>query len=281
MRQAATARRLGMALALACALTGVAVPARAQDAASPIVIGRSYRIASTVMGTARTLNVWLPPGYGQGDRRYPVLYLLDGGVAQDFQHIAALAQLGTIVGTTQDMIVVGIETVDRRNELTPPTQDAKERADFPPAGQAARFRRFVADEVKPWVARRYRTSGDDALMGESLAGLFVVDTLLEQPALFRRYIAVSPSLWWNGMAVAKGAGERLKRVEGERWLWLALANEGEAMGVDRLAATLRTSAPATLHWTYTPMPGETHATIYHPAALAALRVLYAPPAEKN
>lgn len=264
-------------LALALMLAVVPVAAPAQETGTPIVIGQSYRLASKIMGTARTINIWLPPGYEAGKGRYPVLYLLDGGVAQDFQHIAALAQLGTIVGTTQDMIVVGIETVDRRNELAPPTQDAKERADFPTAGHAARFRRFIAEEVKPWVAARFRTGDDDALIGESLAGLFVVDTLLERPRLFRRYIAVSPSLWWNGMAVAKGAGPRLAKVPGERWLWLALANEGEAMGVDALVGQLKASAPATLHWTYTPMPGESHATIYHPAALAALRALYAPP----
>jgi len=51
------------------------------------------------------------------------------------------------------------------------------------------------------------------------------------------------------------------------------------MGVDPLVEQLKANAPAGLHWSYTPMPAETHATIYHPAALAALRALYAPTPE--
>lgn len=39
---------------------------------------------------------------------------------------------------------------------------------------------------------------------------------------------------------------------------------------------LAQDAPATLTWHYEPMPGETHATIYHPAALLALRRLFKP-----
>jgi len=46
--------------------------------------------------------------------------------------------------------------------------------------------------------------------------------------------------------------------------------------VQRFADVLRQSAPATLKWIYQPMPEETHATIYHPAALGALRRLFKP-----
>ena len=33
-------------------------------------------------------------------------------------------------------------------------------------------------------------------------------------------------------------------------------------------------APSGLAWQYVPMPEETHATIYHPAALRAFRALF-------
>lgn len=250
--------------------------ARAQTP-TPIVIGQSYALPSAVMGAPRTINIWLPPGYEQGTQRYPVLYLLDGGVAQDFHHISGLAQLGTIVGTTRDVIVVGIESVDRRNELAfAPTRDAKLKADYPTAGQSARFRQFIGRDLKPWVEAHYRTSGEDAVIGESLAGLFVVETLLREPALFDSYIAISPSLWWDEEALVKAAPALLAGTAGHR-LWLTVANE-QGMGVAPFADLLKRSAPAGLTWTYAPRPDETHATIYHGAALAAIRALFAVPA---
>lgn len=272
----------GAALLAAIWLAGGA-PLAAQPSPAPvekpIVIGTSVALPSAVMGKVRTLNIWLPPGYADSKQSYPVLYLLDGGIDQDFHHISGLAQLGTIVGTTRDMIVVGIETVDRRNELAfPPLTDARLRADYPTAGQSDRFRRFIAQDVKPWVKAHYRTSGGGAVMGESLAGLFVVETLLRQPGLFDDYIAISPSLWWDNEALNKAAPALLSGTAGHR-LWLSVANE-EGMGVAPLAALLKRQAPAGLHWTYAPRPDETHATIYHGAALAAIRALFAVPPEK-
>lgn len=255
------------------------IPAMAQPAGTPIVIGQSYKLPSATMGASRTINVWLPPGYEKGTQRYPVIYLLDGGVDQDFHHISGLAQLGTIVGTTRDVIVVGIETVDRRNELAfPVATDAKLKADYPTAGQSERFRRFIADEVKPWVEKRYRTSGENALIGESLAGLFVVETMLRAPGLFDTHIAISPSLWWDNEALAKAAPSLLPKVRGR--LWLTVANE-QGMGVAPFAELLKDGAPAALAWTYAPRPDETHATIYHGAALAAIRQLFPVPPEKG
>lgn len=264
---------------LALLLALLPLPALAQPAGTSIVIGQSYKLPSTTMEAARTINVWLPPGYEKGTQRYPVLYLLDGGVDQDFHHISGLAQLGTIVGTTRDVIVVGIETVDRRNELAfPIVTDAKLKADYPTAGQSERFRRFIADEVKPWVEKTYRTSGENALIGESLAGLFVVETMLRAPGLFDTHIAISPSLWWDNEALVKAAPALLPRARGR--LWLTVADE-QGMGVAPFAKLLKERAPAGLVWSYAPRPDEAHATIYHGAALAAIRQLFPVPPEKG
>lgn len=250
----------------------------AQPAGKPIVVGQSHIIPSKIMGQERTINIWLPPGYGDGKTRYPVLYLLDGGIQQDFHHISGLAQLGTIIGTTRDMIVVGVESVDRRNELAfPPVADAALKNDYPTAGQSERFRRFLAEELKPWVRVNYRTSGEDAIIGESLAGLFVVETLLRRPDLFDTYIAISPSLWWDKEALV-GAAPALLPKAGGRTLWLTVADE-KGMGVEPFVAQLKARAPGDLKWIYRPRPNDSHATIYHGAALAAIRELFAVPAQ--
>lgn len=247
----------------------------------PVVIATSYGLRSTKLKEFRRVNVYLPDGYEEGSQRYPVLFLLDGGAKEDFHHITGLVQIGAAYGTTRPMIVVGIENVDRKRDFTFPSNDPRDRKDVPTQGGAEAFRAFLEAELQPWVQRRYRTSGRTTIMGESLAGLFVVETFLKSPGLFDDYIAISPSLWWDrGSLNAHAVGFLNANSYTDRRLFLSVANEGEAMGVDALAATLRAAAPSGLDWRFEPMPEETHATIYHPAAMKALRALYAqPPAQ--
>ncbi|WP_291839684.1 alpha/beta hydrolase-fold protein [Brevundimonas sp.] len=273
------------AVAALIALLAFATPAAAQTTGpepTPIVIGQSYALPSATYGGTREINVWLPPGYAESGKTYPVLYLLDGGQAQDFHHISGLAQLGTIVGTTRDVIVVGVASVDRRNELALPTEDPELIARYPAQGQSARFRDFLWKEVQPFVEGRFRTNGETALMGESLAGLFVVETFLKEPQLFDAYVAVSPSLWWDGGQLARQAGAHLRDHSNDpRTLILTIADEGGEMqaAMDVLVGNLRQYAMPGVTWDYQPRPTENHATIYHGAALDAFRRLYAVPPE--
>lgn len=283
-------------IALALAITFASAPSAMAGPATttapftgdgqPVVFGRGYDLPSATYGTARRINVLLPAGYDEAKNatlRYPVLYLLDGGTGwQDFVHIAAMVQQGGLWGGNAPVIVVGVESGDRRAEFTRPSTDAAERRDFPTTGQAARFRRFLTTEVKPAVSAAYRTDGTSGLIGESLAGLFVVDTALHHGTDFDRYIAISPSLWWSHGLLAQEAGAALRQQPDARWtLWLALADEGAGMqaGMDRLIAALTAAALRHARFTYVAMPGETHATIYHPAATRAVRALFpaAPP----
>jgi len=272
-------------------LVGAVSPALARDVAgnplsgqgAPVVIGRSYELSSKVMGQTRRINIMLPPGYeepGQAGQRYPVLYLLDGGAQwQDFFHIAGLVHQGGLWGINQPVILVGIESGDRKAEFTRPSSDPAEQKDFPTHGKSETFRRFLVEELKPAVDGAYRTSGTDGLIGESLAGLFVVDTALRHGGDFDRYIAISPSLWWDNQSLSReAAGLLAGPAPAARSLWLSIADEGGAMqaGMDRLTAALGSGAPKGVVWRYAPYPQEKHSTIYHPAATAAIRALFPP-----
>lgn len=272
---------------VACAGTGGATrenPVAAEgEEGRPMVIARSYTVESRVLKQTRRINVYLPPGYADGKTRLPVLYLLDGGDQEDFLHITGLAQLASLNHAMQEMMVVGIEGIDRKRDFTFPSEDPEDRKLLPTSGGSAGFREFLARELKPWVEARYRTTGESALIGESLAGLFVLETFLRQPDLFERYIAVSPSLWWDNQSLAKEAETRLRaHPTGPRALYLSIGDEGGGMqeGADTLASALKAHAPAGLQWHYEPLPEEHHHTVYHPAAFRALRRLFpVPPAE--
>lgn len=269
-----------LALAVLCA-SGASASAQAAPEGTPIIIGQSLTIESKVLSQTRRINVHLPPEYASSGKTYPVLYLLDGGEKEDFPHIAGLAQLGELSWTYREMIVVGIEGIDRRHDLTHPTTVPQEKADYPTTGGSAAYRRFLAEELKPWVAARYRVSSESAIIGESLAGLFVVETFLKQPTLFDAYIAASPSLWWSDQALARGAAADLAKwpVGGPRKLYLTLGDEGTTMqaGVDKVVAAIGAAKPAGLTFVYDPMHQEHHSTIYHPAALKAFRSVWPGP----
>lgn len=261
-----------------------AAPAAAQDEGEPLVIGRTYTIPSKVLGMDRRITVRLPAGYdAEPERRFPVVYVIDGGPEQDFPHIAGLVQSSDVNATFAPLILVGVETVQRRHEITPPATDvaAYEAELGAKPGGSADFRRFLGEEVMPWVDARYRTSGQDAVMGESLAGLFVVETLFEAPGLFDDYIAVSPSLWWEEMKYGVEAPAYLAKLDAApRRLYLTLADEGfrHQEGVERLVLALQQAAPRGLQWLYVSKgESETHASIYHGAALDAFRAFYGEP----
>lgn len=259
-----------MAIALACA-----APAAAQPV--PITIGETHRLASKPLAQERVVNVYLPAGYATSGKTYPVLYLIDGGMDQDFLHITGTSALGALWGRSQEVIVVGIATNDRRRELTGPTQDAALLKEFPTAGGSAAFRAFIRDEVMPIVAKTYRTSGQTGVIGESLAGLFIVETYLNEPDLFDHYAAISPSLWWDDERLAKASGALFAKPSAKpHRLYLTIANEGREMqaGVDRLTAALGSSTRSGHDWCYAPRGDLTHATIYHTVSPEALQFLF-------
>ena len=274
------------ALLGACATTTSQVQQAPATAANgtPITIGTSYTLHSTALSDDRQINVWTPADYGSAEnasRRYNVLNVLDGALDQDFQHIAGLGQLGALSWTYEPLIVVGIQTKDRRAELTRRPHDPRYAQEFPQAGGARRFQDFIATEVIPFIDANYRTGEGRALMGESLAGLFVVDTFLHRPELFRDYISISPSLWWDDQHFARDGGHDLEgRAASNCRLYLAIANEGGATqaGMNRFLGLLEAAPRGSVTWRYSDRSAtETHATIYHAAALDALRWLYALP----
>lgn len=255
-----------------------AITATAPTQAEPLTIGASYSIASKALAEQRTINIVLPPGYAkQTTKRFPVLYVVDGGVEQDLLNIAGVALNGGTWGRSAEAIVVGIETKDRRRELVGPTRDPELLKKYPTAGASAAFRAFIRDEVKPLVEADYRTDGHDAVVGESLAGLFIVETYLAEPDLFGGYGAIDLSLWWDKEALSKKAAASIAERQKHHPLYLAIARETaeEPGAVNRVLARLPTAKQAVCFNKRTDL---THATIYQQLAPAMLQFLL-PPAE--
>ncbi len=250
--------------------------AAAAENATPLVIGETFTINSKAVGETRRINVYLPPAYAESpDTKLPVLYMPDGGLAEDFIHVAGLVQILTGNGTMRPFLLVGIENTQRRRDMTGPTESDEDKKIAPRVGGSAAFRTFLRDELIPEVKRRYRTTDESAIIGESLAGLFVIETFLLEPSLFDTYLAFDPSLWWNGQALIGRAPETLHKFpESEKTVYFASSSDGTPEIAEKFAGVLRKDAPARLHWHHEKMPEEKHSTIYHPAALKALREVF-------
>lgn len=229
--------RPGLILLPLVALAGMA---RAEPAPQPLTIGETVTLEA--LGEARAVNIVLPLGYAEEpEKRWPVIYLLDGGQAQDLLMGAGLQRWNTIWGRSGNAILVGIETKNRQRELLPPTRDPAEQARWPTAGEGASFRAWIAGTVKPMIEARYRHDGTAFLVGESAAGHFVVETWAVTPGLFTGYAAISPSLQWDGEALSRKPLGDQKRPP----IYLSLADEGGATesGMLRLLGMLPEGQP--------------------------------------
>lgn len=162
-----------------------------------------YRVHSPQLGNARTVLVYLPPGYDDHpDQRYPVLYLHDGqnvfdaktafgGVEWEADETAERL-IGR--GALPPLIIVAVYNNEQRIDEYTPFRD-EERG----GGRADAYLAFLAETLKPLIDSTYRTRrgpADTALGGASLGGLVSLYGLLRYPDVFGRAIAMSPSLQW-------------------------------------------------------------------------------------
>lgn len=255
---------------------------QAQSKEVALSIGNTFTLESKALGETRRINVYYPAAYTESATvRLPVLYMPDGGIAEDFLHVAGLMQVLVGNGTMRPFLLVGIENTQRRRDLTGPTTNEEDKKIALRVGGSAAFRKFIRQELMPQIQKRYRTTTETAIVGESLAGLFVVETLLHEPDLFDTYLAFDPSLWWNNKQLVKQAGSFLQTYTGKaKTLYMATSSEpGIATDGRQFAEILQATAKPTISWHHEPMPAETHQTIYHPAALKAFRYVFKPPVQ--
>lgn len=196
--------------ALSPAPVFAAAPAIAERAPAPAGRVRLIRdFGSRILGNRRDVAVYLPPGYEEGARRYPVLYVQDGqnvfdpatafggvdwGLARTCDRLIAAGEMEPVI------IVAPYNTAARTREYTP-VSDAGYGG-----GEGDAYGRFLSDELKPFVDARLRTrpdAGSTAIMGSSLGGLISLHLAFTRPDVFSRAAALSPSLWWSEGRMAR------------------------------------------------------------------------------
>lgn len=244
---------------------------------TPFSLGQTIRIYSERLHEPRSLNIYLPAGYGQDStKKYPVIYLLDGSADEDFIHIVGLVQFGTFpwVDMLPECIVVGIANVDRRRDFTFPSQHPEDLKMAPTGGGSEAFIGFLETELQPFIKSHYATDSTRILIGQSLGGLVGTEILLKKPDLFSHYILVSPSLWWDHESLLK-----LEARPGAfpKTVYLTAGKEEEPVMVrtaEELAAKLGQNTTGHIRLIFKIMEGQNHGNILHLAVYDAFSQIF-------
>ena len=212
----------------------------------------SVAILDTAFGMpelTRTRRVWiyLPPGYANSGRRYPVLYMHDGqnvfdaatsfagewGVDETLDRLNGLGDSGTIV------VAVDNGQTHRMAEYDP-WVNAKYGG-----GEGDKYVDFLTETLKPYIDAHYRTLADrthTGVLGSSMGGLISLYAALKYPAVFGRVGVFSPAFW---VAPQIFDYARHAHVLPDTRIYMVIgSNEGDTPGVyvsdaERMADTLR------------------------------------------
>lgn len=203
-----------ISLTTGCAL--VALPAKAQPQSAAKVQpgeGRPYEVADSevwdvpdpVSRRGYQVFVALPPSYAkEPQRRYPVLYVTDADYA--FPIIRQINRRLNLDGArVEEFILVGLSyakgedgAVSRRRDYTPTPNGPSSSPAGTIHGQGRAYQSYLRDQVKPFIAARYRADPARALfLGHSYGSLLGAQILFTEPGLFSGYILGSPSLWYD------------------------------------------------------------------------------------
>jgi predicted alpha/beta superfamily hydrolase len=170
---------------------------------------RIEHFEGTILPGPHTLRVWLPPGYADSanaQRRYPVLYMLDGqnmfDVCPSMHHEEW--QIDEVLtrligeGKIEPIIVVGLDAPDdgplRAAELVP-IPDPLVLIVFEPHGGS--LPTFFINEVLPRIGTEYRVKSGRAFTGiggSSYGAIAALKALITQPRVFGIGLIESPSL---------------------------------------------------------------------------------------
>ena len=249
-----------------------------ESSKNPLAIGAVVTIDSKILSETRTLNIYLPDSYNAEDKlKYPVIYLLDGSMDEDFLHIVGLVQFFNLQMNMPKTIVVGIANIDRKRDFTFPTIDKKLKKDYPTTGGSRKFIDFLENEVQPYINENYPTSTQKILIGQSLGGLVASEILFKKPTLFTDYIIVSPSLWWDNESLLKDSKMFLgAHTKIPANVYISVGAEGDIMEREAksLAEFLKKSGKPNLKAEFLFLSNENHATILHQSVNDIFKLMY-------
>jgi predicted alpha/beta superfamily hydrolase len=181
-------------------------PARSQSEHPRPIRRVLSKVRSPQRNSHRDIDVFLPPSYRSGRRRFPVIYMQDGqnladphrafgGNTWGLEHA-----IGTLASRRIEAIFVGVSNMgeDRVREYSP-FVDARLGG-----GDGDAYLAYLERTVKPLVDRKFRTRPDreaTGILGSSMGALISLYAFFRAPETFGFVGAMSPSIWFASRAI--------------------------------------------------------------------------------
>jgi uncharacterized protein len=249
-----------------------------------------FDMHSQKTGADYQIFVATPPGYPESGKTYPVVYALDAdysfaltrNVIQHFVEreglppmiLVAIAYPGA--ATDRDLY-----KLSRTRDYTPLfVREGGYGLEFQKvSGGAPKFKVFIASELFPFLERRFAINADDrTIIGHSYGGLFATYLLLTEPSMFKRYVIVSPSLWYSdriAFQMEDAAAQRGEPANANVFLSVgALENPAMPNDLRDFYARLKGRKRPGLKVTLQIFDGERHDSVFPAAVTRGLRTVF-------
>jgi predicted alpha/beta superfamily hydrolase len=190
-----------LAIAAVVATCG-APPAGFAQAAKPATIWYSEQFIVHSKNVGRDLLIEIARPIRPHAGKFPAIYLLDGNSL--FGEVADMVVTNGYFGDTADAYVVGIgypaptigQWLSLRNHDLIHVRGPDNSKTAIGSGEGAKFEKFLLEEVRPLIGRRYSVNAHRAILaGHSFGGLFTLHVLLNDLGAFNDYLICSPSIW--------------------------------------------------------------------------------------
>lgn len=145
-------------------------------------------INSSHLKTKRQLKIKLPNGFNpESEIKHPLIVVFDGEYL--FEPVLGQADYQSYFDLMPQAIIVGIVQGSNRyyDSITDDITGL-------PADSGAKFYKFIAEEVIPYIEQKYGPSTFRMAVGQDLMASFTNSYLFAKTPLFQAYVCISPDL---------------------------------------------------------------------------------------
>ena len=185
------------------------------------------QLASRLIDEKHDFIVYVPRAFKEDSNRFfPVLFLHDGQnlfdpdtsyIKGNYWRVGETADAMIASGEVEPLVIVGIyNNGPKRIDEYTPVEDRRLGG-----GKADAYGQMVVDELRPFIAQRYRTlAGPEncGMGGSSLGGLVTIYLSMRYPDVFGKLAILSPSVWWRDRVILRYV-EQIRQKTGQK-IWL-------------------------------------------------------------
>lgn len=195
------------------------------------------------------IHISIPDEYYRVNRNYPIVYVLDSD--KTFGMATDISRWLTFGEDLQPVLIVGISYrtnwwQKRSRDYTPNEDKLKNWGEWPLAGGADNFIVFIEKELNSSLAKYRVDWSNKTIIGLSFGGLFANYALLRNPALFDKYLIISPALIWNDKYLFSMSRNNLKQVKSNIKVFTAIGTLDENKIIDPWEFTTMSLQSATM-----------------------------------